>query len=289
MPAIGLWLALSAACSGTGPHDSRTPGDPQRIVSLSPALTEILFALDVGERVVGVTDYCDYPPETARCSRVGGYVDPSVEAILALRPDLVLVSPNVGNRQVALIVRRAGVRLEVLETETLEDAYAAIERVAELAGVESRGKRLAEQVRSRLARVHERVSHLPAVTVLFCLEREPLIVAGAGTLPAELIRIAGGRNVIDAERYPTINIEGVLTRSPQVILQSRMDRVTSDDSEAALRFWGRWEGLPAVRDRRVHVLDGTTAFRAGPRVAEAAEQFARLFYPDLAEAERAGS
>jgi iron complex transport system substrate-binding protein len=104
-------------------------GDPQRIVSLAPALTEVLFALGLGDRVVGVTTYCDYPAEVAEIERVGGFVNPSVEAVLALEPDLVLVSPAAGNRDAALAIRRAGARLAVVSAETLQDSFDAIVRV----------------------------------------------------------------------------------------------------------------------------------------------------------------
>src|SRR5262245_32125019 len=123
-------LLVSALAWGCGPGRTTSPGPnaPSRIVSLAPALTEFLFAVGAGDRVVGVTAFCDYPEEARKLPKVGGYTTPSVEAILALRPDLVLVSPASGNRDSALSLRQAGLRVEVVPAETLDEAYSAVEQ-----------------------------------------------------------------------------------------------------------------------------------------------------------------
>jgi iron complex transport system substrate-binding protein len=272
---------LAAACSpGSVETNARTESAaiPERIVSLSPALTEILFALDLGERVVGVTDYCDYPAGTSTKARVGGYVTPSVEAILALHPDLVLVSPAAGNRDPALAVRRAGVRLEVIPAETLADTFAAIAEVARLGGARERAAALARSLQERIDAASLGVRYRPRVRALFCMQSDPLIVAGAGTLPAELLALAGGVNVVRAERYPQIGIETVVAEAPEVILLARMVGAGEGEDRAARDAWRRWGSIPAVRDGRVFVFDATIALRPGPRVAEAVERLAALLH-----------
>lgn len=250
---------------------------------MTPALTEILFALGVGERVVGVTDYCDYPPEAATRTHIGGYVNPSVETIISLHPDLALVSPAGGNREAGLAVRRAGVRLEVIPAETLSETYAAILRVAELCGVDERGRALVTSMQARIDATAARWRSEPPVKTLFCVQLEPLIAAGRGTLPAELLELAGGLNVVRAARYPQVGIETVLSEAPEVILQSRMDVADSSGVRQARAYWARWPSLPAVRDDRVFVFDATTALRPGPRVAEAVEQLSGLVHAHAAE------
>ncbi len=251
---------------------------------MTPALTEILFALGLGENVVGVTDFCDFPPEAARRARIGGYANPSVEAILSLRPDLALVSPGPGNRDAALAVERAGVRLEVIPAETLSETYGAIEAVARACEVEARGRDLAESIRSRIAAAAERVRDLPRVRALFCVQIDPLIAVGRGTLPGEILELAGGVNVIDSARYPQIGIETVLAAKPEVILHARMDSADPDAGQIAVSYWSRWHAVPAVRDHRVFVFDATLALRPGPRVADAVERLQTLLHGAAAAA-----
>jgi iron complex transport system substrate-binding protein len=253
---------------------------PARIVSLTPALTEILFAVGAGDRVVGVTDYCDYPPEAKTRTKVGGYVNPSIEAVVALKPDLVVVSPGPGNRDAALAMRRAGLRVEVVQAETLDESLAAIDAVAGMTGNATEGKALVERIRSRLAAVSQRVAALPRVAALFCLQVDPIIAAGKGTLPSELLEIAGGRNVVTEPRYPRLGLEAVVAGKPELILQSRMDAPAPGEQGAESAFWERWPQIPAVAKKRVVVLSGGLALRPGPRVADAAEELVAIVHPE---------
>lgn len=274
-------ILLAAAGCGAPSHEAPgTQGStaPRRIVSMSPALTEILFALGLGDRVVGVTDYCDYPPEAATRTHIGGYVNPSVETVLSLHPDLALVSPAAGNRDAALALRRAGVRLEVIPAETLGETYAAIETVARLGLVEERGTSLVRSMQDKISGVASRSRGLAPVRTLFCLQIDPVIAAGRNTLPSELLELAGGTNVITAERYPQIGIEAVLSEAPEVILQARMDAADASAAGQARSYWERWSAIPAVRDHRVFVFDATTSLRPGPRVADAVTELSRLLH-----------
>ncbi len=277
--AISLALLVVISCGRRSTETKSTASIPTRIVSMTPALTEILFALGLGDRVVGVTRFCDYPPEAARLPKIGGYVNPSVEAILALRPDLVVVTPAAGNRDAALAIERAGVRLEVVRGETLQDTYRMITRTAEVCGVGPRGEELCRALRERVESASARVRSLPKVRTLFCLQLDPIVAAGPRTLPSELTELAGGENVVRSGRYPQMGIETVLEDAPEVILQARMDVPDSSAARAARGFWERWPSIPAVRDHRLFVIDATTALRPGPRVADAIEMLARLLHP----------
>ena len=275
-PLLGLLAALSACAKPPAPVEPAA-AVPQRIVSLTPALTEMLFALGAGDRVVGVTQYCDYPPAAKSKPKVGGYVNPSVESVLALRPDLVLVSPGPGNRDAALAMRRAGLRLEIVPAETLEESLAAIELVARFAGAEAKGRDLAATVRARLDAVGARVAGLPRVRTLFCVQTDPIIAAGSGTLPSQLLELAGGVNVIAAPRYPRLDVEAATAARPELILQSRMD-LAIGDPHAEDAFWRRWPSIPAVAKGRVVVLADDLTLRPGPRVADAAEELAEILH-----------
>lgn len=276
-------LAAALACARPPAQAGPTGGAPQRIVSLTPALTEILFAVGAGDRVVGVTQYCDFPPEAKAKPKVGGYVNPSVEAVLALEPDLVLVSPGPGNRDSALALRRAGLRLEIVPAETLEESLAAIERVARVVGVDAMGHELAAAVRARLDAVAKRVLGAPRVRTLFCVQTDPIIAAGRDTLPSQILELAGGTNVVELPRYPRLDVEAVAGAKPELILQARMDLSgTSAHTEDA--FWKRWPTIPAVASGRVVVLPDDLALRPGPRVADAVEELAAILHGGAAGA-----
>ncbi len=268
-------LAGTAGCASVE-HGPRAHEAPRRIVSLAPALTEILFSLGLGPRVVGVTSYCDWPPEARALPEVGGYTNPSVEAVIALEPDLALVSPGPGNREAALAIRRSGVRVEVVPAETLEETFRAIETVADVCGEPERGRALVRSLRARIEAVAARARSLPPVRALLCVEVDPIVAAGRGTLPGELLELAGGQNVVREGRYPRLGIEGVIALAPDVILQAPMDE--GGGSGRAASFWRRWPSVPAVAAGRLHVIDPDLVLRPGPRVAEGVEALSELLH-----------
>lgn len=279
LPAVGLLTLLTLGCAPSPPR-TPAPEGPRRIVSLTPAITETLFALGLGERVVGVTRFCDFPPEARNRPQVGGYADPDVEAVLALQPDLVLISPNVGNREGGLALQRAGVRVEVVTGERLEETFAAIERVGALCGVPEAGRALAGRVRGEVEAASASVRGRPLTRVLFCLQTDPIIAAGRDTLPSDLLERAGGTNVVEVPRYPQLGLEAVIAAAPEVILQTRMDTQDSDPAAGPAAFWSRWSAIPAVAAGRVVVFDGTPALRPGPRVGEAVTRLASQLHPN---------
>lgn len=282
VPLFGLLTAVFACARPPVPVDLANEA-PQRIVSLTPALTEILFAVGAGDRVVGVTQYCDFPSAAKTRPKIGGYVNPSVEAVIALKPDLVVVSPGPGNRDAALAMRRAGLRLEIVPAETLEESLAAIEIVARAAGDEAAGRELRKDVRARLDAVARRVAGIPRTRTLFCIQTDPIIAAGRDTLPSQLLELAGGSNVVDVARYPRLDVEAVAAARPELILQSRMD-LASGDAHTEDAFWKRWPSIPAVAHGRVVVLHDDLALRPGPRVADAAEGLAAILHGEAAGA-----
>jgi iron complex transport system substrate-binding protein len=277
-PLLGFLAGLALACA-PAPPSAPPPATPQHIVSLTPSITETLFALGLGDRVVGVTRFCDYPPEARQRPQVGGYADPDVEAVLALEPDLVLISPNVGNRDGALALQRAGVRVEVVAGERLDETYAAIERIGALCGVPDAGRALAARVRGEVEAASATVRGQRPTRALFCLQTDPVIAAGRDTLPADLLERAGGINVVEVPRYPQLGLEAVIAAAPEVILQTAMDTRETDPAAGLSAFWSRWPAIPAVAAGRVVVFDGTPALRPGPRVGEAVVRLAAYLHP----------
>lgn len=253
------------------------------MVSLAPSLTEIVYALDAGDRLVGVCGQCDFPAAAAKLPRVGGYLAPSVEAIVAQAPDLVIVVPSPGNREAVRAVERLGVRTLVMQDRTLADLWASIGTLGDALGVGDAGRALVARLQARLDAVRARVASRPRRRVLLVVGHRPLIVAGGGTLQDELLAIAGGDNVAhDAgQAWPQLSLEAVVARAPEVIIDAGMG--TEAGGEAV---FGDLAMVPAVRDRRIVRLQADAVFRAGPRVVEAAERLADVLRDDGSGAAR---
>ena len=257
-----LAVLLLAGCSASSPGPGSS-GPPARVVSLAPSITEIVYALGEGGRLVGVCAQCDHPPEVARIPRVGGYLTPSVEVVLATRPDLVIAVPSPGNREAVRALERVGVRMLVVHDRTLADLWTSIAQVADALGVPGAGERLVGYVAGRLDAVRTRVAGLAPRRVLVVVGHNPLIAVGGDNLQDELVTLAGGVNVAaDAGRaWPTLSLELVVARAPEVIVDAAMG---SEANGAALLQ--ALPSVPAVRSGRVVRLAGDTLLRAGPRV-----------------------
>lgn len=240
---------------------------PRRIVSMSPNLTETLFALGLGDRVVGIDDYSTWPPEARSRPRLGGVLDPNLERIVALAPDLALLAP--GERELGSRLERLGVDTLYLGNDTLADVERTFTEVAGRCGVPEAGKRLLAQWQAGLA--PRPVPGSPRV--LLSIGRQPgrltdVLVAGPGTFYAELLQRMGAVDIFaDAPtRYPEINLEEVVARRPDVILELRSDPATPAKAAALVRDWSRLPELPAVRQRRIFVLGGDYVVTPGPRL-----------------------
>jgi cobalamin transport system substrate-binding protein len=271
-------VMLAAACAAP----SRTPaGPPARVVSLAPSVTEIVYALGAGDRLVGVCAQCD-DPAAAALPRVGGYLTPSVEETLALRPALVVVVPSPGNREAVRAIERAGVRVLVVRDRTLADLWASIRDVSSALGVAAAGETLLASVQRRLDVVRTDVAGLPRPRVLAIVGHRPLVAVGPGTLQDELIAIAGGDNVMAdaAGAWPTLTLELVVARAPDVIIDASMGT-----EEGLQGLFSQLKIIPAVRAGRVVRLADAGAFlRAGPRVADAAAALAAVVHPSAVPA-----
>lgn len=283
-PARRLILAAAlavAACGGQTerPEPSATPA-PQasaRVVSLAPSLTEIVFALGAGDRLVGVCGQCNWPEAVARLPRVGGYLAPSVEAVLGARPDLVFAVPSPGNREAVRAIERAGARVVVVRDRTLLDLWNGMRTVAGALGTPERGEALVRQVAADLDAVRARVAGRPRRRVLLLVGHRPLIVAGGGTVQGELLDVAGGDNVAAdvAEAFPQLALETVVERAPDVILDAAMGT-----ERGARAVFDGLDTVPAVASGRIVAVAPDALFRAGPRVAEAARALAVAIHPE---------
>jgi iron complex transport system substrate-binding protein len=270
MQAVILALSLVAATTA-----------PQRIISLAPSVTEILFALGAGDRVVGVSTYCDYPPEAAAIDRIGTFLQPNVERILAKRPDLVIGVPSPGNRAGVERLEELGIRLLIVDPERLADILASIRAIADAVGVPERGAALVARIERELAAVAQRLEGAPRPRVLMLVGRSPFVAAGRGTYQDELIELAHGTNLAAASggTWPNVGLEFIVARAPEVIIDASMGSEEATDRATAIAFWDDFPTIPAVRDQRIYGYRAYELLRPGPRVAQTLETVARFIHP----------
>jgi iron complex transport system substrate-binding protein len=263
-----LAVALGGAC-----RRGRDPGPPaRRIVVVTPSLAEIVFALGRGDRVVGVSDYCEHPPEAASKPKVGGLVNPNLERILALRPDLVLVDSD----PVGLVGRlsAAGVRSLVLRSESLRDVDRAIDRIGGELGAAGAAGRLRRRIARDLDTVRARVAGRPRLRVLFVVDRRPgriqdVYAIGRRSFLSEILEVAGGTNVVEADR-------GAVPLSTEALIAARADVIFDATRDpAGTAPWRDLPSIPAVRTGRLVGARDSAVTIPGPRIPRAAERIER--------------
>jgi iron complex transport system substrate-binding protein len=260
---------------------------PQRVVSLAPSNTEILFAVGAGDQVVGVTQYCNYPLEAQDREQIGGFSAKtiSVEKIVALEPDLVLAAGAI-HQPVIEALEQLDVPVYALDPNTLDDVYTGIELVGRMTGHEEEAAQTVEEMKGSVAAVTEQVTTIPQedrLTVYWEVFDEPRMTAGPGTFTGQLIELAGGVNIFAdvSEEYPQISDEVVIGRNPAVIMgpETMGDKLTI---ETVAQRPG-WDQVDAVQNRRIYLFDGDMVSRSGPRLAQVLEVMAKALYPDLFE------
>jgi iron complex transport system substrate-binding protein len=254
---------------------------PQRIVSLAPNVTEVLYDLGLGERVVAVSTYCNYPPEVKVKPRIGGMSNPSLEAIVALKPDMVVLTDDGNPRMIAQRLSKLSISTYVFRARRLTDLPGEIRKLGIAFGVKDRADRSAQHIEEVFSRYATKSKHsqTPALRkVLFIVQPEPLIVAGPGTAIDDALKLLGLQNIAaDApNRYPHFSLEEVIRRSPDIIFIVR----THDNSNArSVQFLKRLNQLEAVRKGNVFYI-GDPLLRMGPRITDGIDEVARYLEMD---------
>jgi iron complex transport system substrate-binding protein len=276
MRALIVFLSLAAALTA----------QPRRIVSTAPSMTETLFALGLGDRVVGVSQYCHYPPEATKRPKIGSYLRPNVEAIVGLRPDLVILQAKTPESVAGQLER---MKLPVLQVEhgDLEKMFSGIREIAARCGVPERGTKLESEIRARLDAIRRRTAGRPRRSLVFIVGRSPgsldnIIAVGKGSYLNELIAIAGGVNSLatTALPYPKLSLESMLGLNPDVLVDmgdmAETVGVTEEHKRQVVALWRR---QPALKSR-VYAVASDIFVVPGPRVAEAAESFEQMLHPE---------
>jgi iron complex transport system substrate-binding protein len=283
--AVVVLVACAASLEDARGFRLQAQGKSSRIISLVPALTEMLFAIGAGSQVVGVSSFDQFPPEVSRLPRLGALLDPDIERILSLRPTLVAIYGSQTELQEQFA--RAGIGTYVYRHGGIETIYRSMRELGDATGHRPQADRVVRDLQARVEAVRTRVRGREKPKVLLVIGRQPgtlreIYVSGGVGFLHEMLDIAGGRNVFaDVTRESAQpSQEAILARAPDLVVEVHaegMFKTSSVDKERAV--WAPLSSLPAVRNNRVHVLLGQYLVVPGPRFAEAAETLARTIHP----------
>jgi len=253
---------------------------PQRIVSLAPSLTETVFALELGGRLAGVTDYCDYPPEARTRQRVGGPINPNLEQIVSLHPDVVLATRALNRAETVEALDRLGIPVYTTDARTAADVVTSVRRLGEVLGAKATGESLAAAMERRLADLSQKLAGRAPKRVFFVVWLDPIISTGQHTFLADALRRAGAESVVTATQdWPQINIEEVLRQKPDYLVFAGAHQDDPQGTISSLKKRPGWSGLDAVREGRFAIVSDALD-RPAPRMLDAIEDLARQLHPD---------
>jgi iron complex transport system substrate-binding protein len=255
-------------------------GQPvRRIVSLAPSVTETLFALGLGDRLVGDTDFCDYPPEAKQKARIGGPINPNIEVIAALHPDLVVASREINRLDSVRLLEQLGMAVYATDPQTVDQVLGSTERLGELLGASEAGHSLVANLRQRLGRLDQRLAGLAAKNVLMIVWLDPLISVGRNAFLNDALRRGGAHSVIDSpQSWPIIDLEQVVRLQPEYLIISNDNAQQVQRELAELEKRPGWRRLDAVHNRRFIVLSEAIS-HPSPRLVDGIEQLAHALYP----------
>jgi ABC-type Fe3+-hydroxamate transport system, periplasmic component len=257
---------------------------PQRIVSLSPSTTEIIYGLGAWENVVGVTIYSDFPPEAKNLPKVGGWINPNFESILSLNPDLVVMMlPQdriFGNK-----IRKLGLKtLSVDSNDSIEDIMNSIQKMGKALGRDEETGKLIKNLRSDIEDIKTKTKNITPKRVLFVFGRNPgtledIYVVGKTSFINEAITLAGGENIVESDKLAIrISREAILSLNPEVIIEINHENVNKDE---ALKIWNQLSEVSAVRDKEVYILTDTVFIHPSQRVIEGAKILTNILHPEI--------
>jgi len=253
----------------------------RRVVSLAPSVTEILFAVGLDSEVAGVTTFCDYPPAARAKPKIGSSIQ-NLEAIIGLKPDLVLaVKSEIVRPDVLAKLEQLKIPIFILAPKTIEDILGHISTVGSLVGHDREARAVAQGLRERLSVLRGRMGAVRPVRVFYVVNTDPLISVGSGSFIHQMLELAGGDNIVGQTSipYPKVSLEEVLRRNPEVLL---FPVGTSEGipEEEQLR-WRKWTSLSAVAHNRLHQVKAELVNRPGPRVVDGIEALAQAIHPGL--------
>ena len=264
----------------------KIPNSAKRIISLAPSITEILFALGLNEEIAGVTDFCDYPEAASNKPRIGGFIDPSIEKIVSLNPELIIGTRD-GNRMETIHrLNDLGFSVYVVNTKGFDGVIKTIKNIGEVVGRVNQSREITKKIMINKDDVVTRTRSLRKPKVFFQVGYAPIVTVGKDTLADDLIRLAGGRSISENEslNYPTYSIENILSKAPEIIIVSSMNSKT--DYLNLVKMWQNWKSIPAVKKKAIYVVDSNLVDRPTPRIVEGLEALAKMIHPEILREKR---
>lgn len=251
---------------------------PSRIISLAPSVTEMLFAIGAGAQVVGVTQFCDYPPEASLKTKVG-YANPNLESLVALQPDLIVAPQEFLKPDLIGKLEQLKIPVFILSARTVEDVVGHIQTLGRMLDHTTEATVLGMDLRQQIARIKTRTQSAAPIRVLYVLNSEPLITVGPGSFIDQLIGLAGGINIAakSATAYPRLSMEVVLQENPDILVFPIGK--TEGISESEQQSWRKWSTLTAVKENNLRQIPADLLNRPGPRIGKALELLVDLFHP----------
>jgi iron complex transport system substrate-binding protein len=265
--------------------ESVIESQPQTIVSLAPTNTEIIFALGLGDKVVGVTEYCNYPKEALTKQTVGGYSTINMEKIVAANPDIIFANPMNGEENIDYL-RQLGYTVIVIQSDSVEGTYAAIQMIGKCTGTTAEAESIVSDMKIRIQAITDKLTDVTKKpTVMHAMSVDPYWVSGSNTFQNELITLAGGTNAFaDVNGWGVVTLEKLLTTNPEIILVdsgSKMGTTGENTLQKAFLTNGRLSSITAVKNDDVYVMDSDTFDRSGPRIVDSLEQLAQILHPEI--------
>jgi len=259
----------------------QVPEQVERVVSLAPSITELVYALDRGDTIKGTAQFSDHPPKAADLPRVGPYSRPDLERILSLAPDLVLAIRDGNPRHTIERLESLNIPVFAVDSGNIQEIMQSIQALGEVLGAMDKADELVRDMRERMDHVQKQAAKKDSrPAILFQVDSDPVIGAGNSTFIHEMIHLAGGTNVLaDMERYPRLGWEDILRMDPEVVIIASMAGGRS--SEKLLQSWHRWPQLRAVQNSRVHVVDADIFERPTHRLMEGLDRLAQIIHPEL--------
>ncbi|MBI3811687.1 MAG: cobalamin-binding protein [Nitrospirae bacterium] len=259
-------------------HSVRFTTPPQRIISLAPSLTEMFFSLGLDDRIVGVTDYCNYPAAAMTKPKVGG-MNPNLEKVLSLHPDLVVAVAGIYQNQSLARFEQFHIPYFTVDPSSIEKVFETILILGKITGADEPAAEKVRQLRGRLESVRQKTLSVSRPRLLYVVDKDPLISIGKGSYIDDLIHEAGGLNITGGleKAYPIVSMEYVIQQDPQVIILAMdADQIVSDQEK---QYWSRWSSLSAVKNGKIYKVSRDLLNRPGPRIVDGIEELARLLHP----------
>ena len=253
----------------------------KRIVSLAPSITEILFDLGLNQEIAGVTDFCDYPEAALNKPKIGGFVNPSIEKVVSLKPELIIATRDGNRPETIQTLEDVGFSVYVTDPKGFDGVMKTVKDIGEVVGRGDESRRIIRKMMIKKEHIIITLTQsLPKPSVFFQVGEAPMITVGRETLANDLIRLAGGRSVSENERmdYPVYSIETVISKAAEVIIISSMENKKSFLN--LIKMWQNWKSIPAVKWKAIYVVDSNLVDRPSPRIIEGLEEMVRMIHPE---------